>query len=729
MADQRYLVTARKYRPALFKELVAQEHVTDTLKNAIRLDRLAHAYLFSGPRGVGKTTAARILAKAINCTTPLDEREDQAEPCRRCDSCRSFEAGRSLNIFEIDAASNNKVDDIRELRETVRIPPQGSKKKVYIIDEVHMLSKQAFNALLKTLEEPPPHALFIFATTEPHKVLPTILSRCQRFDFRRIPVPEIVERLREICAAEDITADEESLMLLARKGDGALRDALSAFDQAISLCGDTIEYAELAQALGVVDIDLFFKLTDFVATQDTAGVLRLVDDVVRSGYDLHEFLTGLAEHLRNLLVAQTLDDEGLIDVAKSTRQRYNTASQAFSENDLLRLLLIAGNTEDDLKSSTQPRLKLEMALLKMTTLTRATDLRTALQQIDRLEQMARDGDLPASMPATDGDAQPTPDAESGAPASSATREPTATYEPETPPRTDAPSPPSADSPSADSPSADADSQTLAQPSESTSGGETPDEEGLDGEKADTKKTSVEETDRAEGADPTVEDAAPAAAEAKPEPEDDGVSDAPPSNPTPPEPAPSRSDASDDEPGSATGYNDLFGQPALKKKTSSDENGGHDAPTNQVAASSGDGTSSAAVATVQDPTADASSTDLSALWSALIQAVAREERIRLSSYLQHASPNELRDGVAHVAVPDAFHQRELREHHTFLQEQLADLVDQPVERLRFVIQSAPNEAGGRETPAETDPYERMRQFRRQYPVVNMLFDDFGGELIW
>jgi len=270
---------------------------------------------------------------------------------------------------------------------------------------------------------------------------------------------------------------------------------------------------------------------------------------------------------------------------------------------------------------------------------------------------------------------------------------------------------------------------LAQPSESPSGGKAPDEEGLDGEKADTKETSGEETDRAERADPTVEDAAPAAAEAKPEPEDDGVSDAPPSNPTPPEPAPSRSDASDDEPGSATGYNDLFGQPALKKKNSSDENGGHDAPTNQVATSSGDGTSSAAVATVQDPAADASSTDLSALWSALIQAVAREERIRLSSYLQHASPNELRDGVAHVAVPDAFHQRELREHHTFLQEQLADLVDQPVERLRFVIQSAPNEAGGRETPAETDPYERMRQLRRQYPVVNMLFDDFGGELIW
>ena len=395
--DDGYLVAARKYRPALFREVVAQEHVTDTLKNALKLDRLAHAYLFSGPRGVGKTTTARILAKAINCTTPAEEREDQAEPCRECDSCRAFEDGRSLNIFEIDAASNNKVDDIRELRETVRVPPQGSKKKVYIIDEVHMLSKQAFNALLKTLEEPPPHALFIFATTEPHKVLPTILSRCQRFDFRRIPVPEVVDRLREICEAEDITADEESLMLVARKGDGALRDALSAFDQAVSLCGTDLQYAELAQAMGVVDLDLFFQLTDHVRSQHSAGVLQLVERIMREGYDLQEFLAGLAEHLRNLLVARSLDDDSLIEAAAATRQRYAAASQHFEESDLLRLLMIAGDAEDAIKNSSQPRLKLEMALLKMASITHAVDLRNALTKLDRLEQMVDDGTLPAAL--------------------------------------------------------------------------------------------------------------------------------------------------------------------------------------------------------------------------------------------------------------------------------------------------------------------------------------------
>ncbi len=397
MAEHRYLVAARKYRPMRFNELIAQGHVTETLKNALRLDRLAHAYLFSGPRGVGKTTAARILAKAINCETPLEERPDRAEPCRTCPSCRTFEEGRSLGIFELDAASNNKVDDIRELRDTVRIPPQGSKRKVYIIDEVHMLSNQAFNALLKTLEEPPPHVLFIFATTEPHKVLPTILSRCQRFDFRRIPVPDITRRLREICEEEGITADEESLMLLARKGDGALRDALSAFDQAVSLCGTELEYPALAQAMGVVDRDLFFRLTEHVAAGNSAGMLALVERVVRAGYDLQEFLTGVAEHLRNLLVARTMDELALIEAAEATRVRYAEHARPFAEADLLRLLMIAGEAEQDVKQSTQPRLKLEMALLQMARLPHAADLRQALQQLARLEALARAGKLPASV--------------------------------------------------------------------------------------------------------------------------------------------------------------------------------------------------------------------------------------------------------------------------------------------------------------------------------------------
>ena len=398
MSDQRYLVTARKYRPQRFEEIVAQGHVSETLKNAITLDRLAHAYLFSGPRGVGKTTAARILAKAINCTSPLDQREG-GEPCRACESCKTFEEGRSLNIIEIDAASNNRVEDIRELRETVLIPPQGSRKKVYIIDEVHMLSNAAFNALLKTLEEPPSYALFIFATTEPNKVLPTILSRCQRFDFRRISVPEIVSHLEAICQTENIEADEASLMLIAQKGDGALRDSLSAFDQAVSLCGTSLAYPELAQAFGVVDVELFFEVTQHVVAGNSAGLLTMVDSIIRQGYDLQEFLIGLSSHLRNLLVANTMDDTSLIEVAEAVKHQYATESKKHSETDLLRLLMVVADGEDKLKTSAQPRLQLELTLLKMAAMAHAVDLKHALERLEKLESDVSDGKLPAPAPA------------------------------------------------------------------------------------------------------------------------------------------------------------------------------------------------------------------------------------------------------------------------------------------------------------------------------------------
>jgi DNA polymerase III subunit gamma/tau len=382
MSELRYLVSARKYRPRLFRELVAQDHVSDTLKNAIRMDRLAHAYLFSGPRGVGKTTAARILAKAINCMTPPEEREDAAEPCRQCTSCISFEEGRNLNIIEVDAASNNKVDDIRELRETVRVPPQGARKKVYIIDEVHMLSSGAFNALLKTLEEPPPYVLFIFATTEPHKVLPTILSRCQRFDFRRIAVEEITTHLQSITEQEGIKADEGSLMLIARKADGALRDALSAFDQAVALCGADLRYEELARALGTVDVDLYFDVTDAVLKHDSPAMLHVADALVQRGYDLQEFLVGLTEHLRNLFVAGSTGSTELIEATRQTRERYSTAASQFDEGRLLRLMMIADEAEEAVKHSPQPRLKLELALLKMALIASTEDLRSVLAKID-----------------------------------------------------------------------------------------------------------------------------------------------------------------------------------------------------------------------------------------------------------------------------------------------------------------------------------------------------------
>ncbi len=383
MSAQRYIVAARKYRPQTFGELVAQKHVADTLRNALLQDRLAHAYLFSGPRGVGKTSAARILAKAINCEADLSLRE-QAEPCRTCTSCRTFEEGRNLNIIEIDAASNNSVEDVRALREKVLIPPQGGRRKVYIIDEVHMLSNAAFNALLKTLEEPPPHVLFIFATTEPHKVLPTILSRCQRFDFRRIPVADIVKRLWEICALEGVEADEESLVLLARKGDGALRDALSLFDQAVSLCGTTLRYSELARALGVVEVDRYFQVTDAIRQSDRAAMLYLVHDLVREGYDFQEFLMGLSEHFRNLLVLHTPNPSDLLELSESERVRYEALKGVFSEVDLLRLLQLTQQALSELRGSAQPRLKLELLLLKMASLPRVVDLQKLLQKLEEV---------------------------------------------------------------------------------------------------------------------------------------------------------------------------------------------------------------------------------------------------------------------------------------------------------------------------------------------------------
>ena len=390
MTARPYLVSARKYRPALFSELIAQHHVTETLRNALQLDRLAHSYLFCGPRGVGKTTAARILAKAINCPS---RDADSAEPCRACASCEDFESGRSIGIFELDAASNNKVEDVRELRESVHIPPQGSLKKVYIIDEVHMLSNAAFNALLKTLEEPPPHVLFIFATTEPHKVLPTILSRCQRFDFRRISVKDIVEQLQHIAKLEGVTSDEESLLLLARKGDGSLRDALSVFDQAIALCGASFHYSDLANAMRVVDIDLYFEATTHSCSRNSAGMFRLVEKIVAEGLDLQEFLTGLAEHLRNLLVVCSMKDTAVIEASANTKTRYKEAASEFTEPVLLRLLMIIDDASRAMPQCANPRLKLELALLKMATVTSALNLKEALTKLDRLERMANEGKL------------------------------------------------------------------------------------------------------------------------------------------------------------------------------------------------------------------------------------------------------------------------------------------------------------------------------------------------
>ncbi len=355
-----FLVTARKYRPSTFTEVVAQGHVVNTLLNSIRLGRTAHAYLFSGPRGVGKTTTARIFAKALNCPNVVE-----GEPCNTCDTCIEISQGRCMDVIEIDGASNNGVEQVRTIRDSVRYTPSRDTYKMYIIDEVHMLSKGAFNALLKTLEEPPAHALFILATTEPHKLPPTVISRCQRYDFRRIGIEDIVAQLAHICTLEGIDAEAAALFTIARKGDGSMRDAESIFDQVVAFCGNTLSYDAVREVLHIVDQESFFRVTDLIVNGDAAGGFALADDIVMSGYDIQDFLAGLEEHFRNLLVAHATNDTRLIEAPADVRDRYLTVAKQFSEGDILRLLHLTGQTMQSVRYSAQPRLKFEVAIIDM----------------------------------------------------------------------------------------------------------------------------------------------------------------------------------------------------------------------------------------------------------------------------------------------------------------------------------------------------------------------------
>ena len=419
-----FIVSARKYRPATFSSVVGQKHITSTLKNAIERGQLAHAYLFCGPRGVGKTTCARIFAKAINCLHP-----EGAEACNTCESCRSFNDGRSLNIHELDAASNNSVEDIRSLIEQVRIIPQVGRYSVFIIDEVHMLSAAAFNAFLKTLEEPPAHAIFILATTEKHKIIPTILSRCQIYDFNRIRVEDSVEYLKYIASQEGITADDESLNLIAQKADGGMRDALSMFDKAVSFCGQELRYQEVAQTLNVLDYDTYFSMTETLLSGNYVEALLSFDNVLARGFSGQTFMAGLNRHLRDLLVARNEPSLRLLEFTGTLMERYRTQAGACSVEFLFGAISVLTELDGKIRQSSNQRLLVELGLMKIAGLgQKKNDTLTSsgeypLPELTPRTAAAAGAATPAAQPQPDPATRPGPNPVPAAPQQPATVQP------------------------------------------------------------------------------------------------------------------------------------------------------------------------------------------------------------------------------------------------------------------------------------------------------------------
>jgi DNA polymerase III subunit gamma/tau len=362
---ENFIVSARKYRPDSFDTVVAQSSITSTLKNAIKTRQLAHSYLFCGPRGIGKTTCARIFAKTINCS----ELSSEIEACNECESCKAFNSNRSFNIHELDAASNNSVDDIRLLIDKVRIPPQVGNYSVYIIDEVHMLSSSAFNAFLKTLEEPPKHAIFILATTEKHKIIPTILSRCQIFDFTRISVSDISSHLSYVADKEGVIAEKEALNVIAQKADGAMRDALSIFDQIISFSGRNITYHDVIENLNVLDYDYYFKIVEFFLKNKVADTLMVFDEILNKGFDGHHFINGLSSHFRNLLVCKDPVTVQLLEAGAEVKEKYRQQASACESDFLLQALETSNDCDMQYKISQNKRLLIELSLIKIAQLT------------------------------------------------------------------------------------------------------------------------------------------------------------------------------------------------------------------------------------------------------------------------------------------------------------------------------------------------------------------------
>jgi DNA polymerase-3 subunit gamma/tau len=372
-----YQVTARKWRPQKFEDVVGQEHITATLKNAIKTGRIAHAFLFTGPRGIGKTTTARILAKVLNCENPID-----SEPCNNCSMCKAINDNKTMDIIEIDGASNRGIDEIRTLRESVKYPPTSGKYKVYIIDEVHMLTKESFNAFLKTLEEPPAHTIFIFATTDIHKVPLTIISRCQRFDFRRIQLEIIKKQLKKIADEEKILIDDKTLTLISKKADGALRDAQSLFDQVVSFCGNNIDPETVSKMLNLIDDELFFELSDAILNKDFPVVFDTTDKIYQNGWDFIDFIDGLLEHFRNILSVILTRRTDLIETAEIYRAKYSDYVQSFSKGDLLRILNYLSKLQQELRYSSNQKLKIEIALTNLIGLEKSSTLSEIISGVE-----------------------------------------------------------------------------------------------------------------------------------------------------------------------------------------------------------------------------------------------------------------------------------------------------------------------------------------------------------
>ncbi|MFM7357961.1 MAG: DNA polymerase III subunit gamma/tau [Sediminibacterium sp.] len=380
---ENFIVSARKYRPQNFSTVVGQSHITTTLKNAIRQQQLAHAFLFCGPRGVGKTTCARILAKTINCTQPTAD----GEACNICNSCISFDAGTSLNIHELDAASNNSVDDIRDLVDQIRFSPQAGKYKVYIIDEVHMLSNQAFNAFLKTLEEPPAHAIFILATTEKHKILPTILSRCQIFDFKRITQADTVAHLEEIAEKEHIKTEKAALQLIAQKSEGCMRDSLSILDKLVSFTGGDVSYQHTLEHLNILDEDYYFRFHELLLEENLSEVLLLYDEIHKKGFEAEMIMNGFASFYRNLLVSQDPATAAILDVMEGMREKFALVAKQTEGSFILSALNIIGTAEIEIRQARNKRLHLELALIKLNFLHQAIELSTDQQQVVKKKRL------------------------------------------------------------------------------------------------------------------------------------------------------------------------------------------------------------------------------------------------------------------------------------------------------------------------------------------------------